>query len=245
MILFGLFFAALWAGMQNALAGGGSFITLPALMLTGMDARAANITSTLALFPAQVATGLTGHRDVAGAAGLSIKTMILISLVGGVMGAGLLLVTPAGFFARLVPWLVLFATLVFAWGSFSRRHSEAPRLGKTGAGFAQFLISIYGGYFGGGIGFLMLAALNAAGMNVKTAAATKNVLAGVMNASAVAIFAFSSAVHWAQAGIACAGAAIGGVAGGLVLKRTNEKVLRLAIVLIGVALTIGLFMRAP
>jgi uncharacterized protein len=245
MILFGLFFAALWAGMQNALAGGGSFITLPALMLTGMDARAANITSTLALFPAQVATGLTGHRDVAGAAGLSIKTMILISLVGGVMGAVLLLVTPAGFFARLVPWLVLFATLVFAWGSFSRRHSDAPRLGRTGAGFTQLLISIYGGYFGGGIGFLMLAALNAAGMKVKTAAATKNVLAGVMNASAVAIFVFSPAVHWVQAGVACAGAVIGGVAGGLVLKRTNEKVLRLAIVLIGAALTIGLFMRAP
>lgn len=245
MILLGLFLAALWAGMQNALAGGGSFITLPALMLTGMDARAANITSTLALFPAQVATGLTGRRDFSGAAGLSITALILISLVGGVLGAILLLVTPSGFFARLVPWLVLFATLVFAWGSFLRRQSVAPRLGKAGAGFAQLLISIYGGYFGGGIGFLMLAALNAAGMQVRKAAATKNVLAGVMNASAVAIFAFSPAVHWFQAGIACAGAVVGGVAGGLVLNRTNEKVLRLVIVLIGVALTVGLFLRTP
>src|ERR1700761_8184027 len=108
-MLFILFFAALWAGMQNALAGGGSFITLPALMLTGMDARAANITSTLALFPAQVATGFTGRHDFAGTAGLSMKALIIISLVGGVLGAILLLVTPAGFFARLVPWLVLFA----------------------------------------------------------------------------------------------------------------------------------------
>jgi uncharacterized membrane protein YfcA len=161
------------------------------------------------------------------------------------LGAVLLLVTPVGFFARLVPWLVLFATLVFAWGSFSRHQSATPRLGRAGAGFAQFLISIYGGYFGGGIGFLMLAALNAAGMTVRKAAATKNVLAGVMNTSAVAIFAFSPAVHWMLAGVACAGAIIGGVAGGLVLKRTNEKVLRLAIVLIGAALTVGLFVRAP
>ena len=245
MILFALFFAALWAGMQNALAGGGSFITLPALMLTGMDARAANITSTIALFPAQVATGLTGRSDVSGIEGLSVTALVMISLAGGVLGAVLLLVTPAGFFSRLVPWLVLFATLVFAWGSFVPRRSVGPQLGQKGAGLGQFLISIYGGYFGGGIGFLMLAALNAAGMQVRKAAATKNVLAGVMNASAVAIFVFSPAVHWVQAMVACAGAMIGGIAGGYVLKRTNETILRLSIVLIGVLLTIGLFVRAP
>ncbi|HEY1491214.1 MAG TPA: TSUP family transporter, partial [Steroidobacteraceae bacterium] len=113
-----LFAAALWAGVQNALAGGGSFITLPALMLTGMDARAANITSTVALFPAQLATGWTGRKLVAGAAGLSFRTLALVSLIGGALGAILLLITPPTFFARLVPWLVLFATIVFAWGSF-------------------------------------------------------------------------------------------------------------------------------
>ena len=196
MILAALFLAALWAGMQNALAGGGSFITLPALMLTGMDARAANITSTIALFPAQVATGLTGRSHVSGAAGLSVKSLIAISLVGGAAGAVLLLVTPADFFARLVPWLILFATIVFAWGSFVPRRTGGSRLGVTGTATGQFLIAIYGGYFGGGIGFLMLAALGAAGMAVRPAAATKNVLAGVMNASAVAVFVFSPSVHW-------------------------------------------------
>src|SRR6185437_14716107 len=99
-----LFFAAIWAGMQNALAGGGSFITLPSLMLTGMDARAANITSTVALFPAQVATGWTGRRSVEGAAGLSFRALVIISLIGGALGAVLLLVTPPTFFAHLVPW---------------------------------------------------------------------------------------------------------------------------------------------
>ena len=120
-----LFMAALWAGVQNALAGGGSFITLPSLMLTGMDARAANITSTIALFPGQLATGWTGRKLVSGAAGLSFRTLVIISLVGGAIGAVLLLLTPPSFFARLVPWLVLFATALFAWGSFAPRRDSA------------------------------------------------------------------------------------------------------------------------
>ncbi len=241
-----LFFASLWAGAQNALAGGGSFITLPSLMLTGMDARAANITSTIALFPAQLATGWTGRHNVSGAAGLSFGVLVAISLAGGALGAVLLLVTPPSFFAKLVPWLVLFATGVFAWGSFGpKRGAATAKLGRTGAMAAQFFISIYGGYFGGGIGFLMLAALTAAGLVLRNAGATKNVLAGVMNASAVAVFVFSPEVHWYQAAISCAGAVAGGIAGGLVLNRVNEKVLRVVVVLIGIALTVGLFIHAP
>ncbi len=240
-----LFAAALWAGVQNALAGGGSFITLPALMLTGMDARAANITSTVALFPAQLATGWTGRRQVAGVAGLTFRMLALISLGGGALGAVLLLITPATFFARLVPWLVLFATIVFAWGSFGPRRAAAPRLGSTGAACTQLCISIYGGYFGGGIGFLMLAALTAAGLVMRNAGATKNVLAGVMNASAVAIFVFSPEVRWLAALSASCGAIIGGVVGGLMLRKVNERALRTLVVLIGIALTIGLFLRSP
>jgi uncharacterized protein len=240
-----LFAAALWAGVQNALAGGGSFITLPALMLTGMDARAANITSTVALFPAQLATGWTGRQHVAGAAGLTFRMLALISLIGGALGAILLLITPPTFFARLVPWLVLFATIVFAWGSFGPRRATAPRLGRTGAACAQLCISIYGGYFGGGIGFLMLAALTAAGLLMRNAGATKNVLAGVMNASAVAIFVFSPEVRWFAVLIASCGAIIGGIVGGLMLQKVNERALRLLVVLIGIALTIGLFLRSP
>jgi len=239
-----LFLAALWAGIQNALAGGGSFITLPALMLTGMDARAANITSTIALFPGQVATGMTGRGQASGAAGLSFKALVIISLVGGVIGAVILLITPSGIFARLVPWLVLFATLVFAWGSFGPREQVQPRIGKPSAAVAQFLISVYGGYFGGGIGFLMLAALCAAGQAVKAAGATKNVLAAVMNASAVAVFVFSPSVHWLQAAIACVGAVLGGIVGGLVLNRLNEGVLRVLVVVIGLVLTVALFVKA-
>jgi uncharacterized membrane protein YfcA len=240
-----LFVASLWAGIQNALAGGGSFITLPSLMLTGMDARAANITSTVALFPAQIATGWTGRTLVSGAANLSFRVLVAISLLGGALGAVLLLVTPPLFFARLVPWLVLFATSVFAWGSFGPKRRGAPRLNRVGAAGAQFGISVYGGYFGGGFGFLMLAALTAAGLALRSAGATKNVLAAVMNASAVAIFVFSPEVRWFAALVASAGAIIGGVAGGLMLQKVNERALRVVVVLIGIALTIGLFVHSP
>jgi len=240
-----LFLAALWAGIQNALAGGGSFITLPSLMLTGMDARAANITSTVALFPAQLATGWTGRQLVSGAAALSFRALVIISLAGGALGAVLLLYTTPTFFARLVPWLVLFATLVFAWGSFAPQRTAGGHLGRTGSALAQLAISVYGGYFGGGIGFLMLAALTAAGLALRNAGATKNVLAGVMNASAVAIFVFSPEVRWTAAAIAGSGAIIGGVAGGLMLQKVNERALRVVVVAIGSALTVGLFLRAP
>ncbi len=241
-----LVLAGLWAGVQNALAGGGSFVTLPTLILSGLDPRAANITSTVALFPGQVTTGLAGIKKVSGAENLSFRALLIISLVGGVLGAVLLLATPASFFARLVPWLVLFATAVFAWGSFVRKPPKAGKgkaLSPLQAGGAQFIIAIYGGYFGGGIGFLMLAALTVAGLPVREAAATKNVLAAVMNASAVAIFIFSKDVHWLAATILGAAAMVGGLFGAWLLSRVNERLLRIGVVILGIALTVGLFVR--
>lgn len=236
--------AGLWAGLQNALAGGGSFVTLPALMLTGMSPLAANITSTVALFPGQVSSGLAGRDLVSGIGRLPFKALFILSLLGGALGALLLLNTPSTVFARLVPWLVLFATAVFAWGSFFRKPGQnAAHLGPVSAGLAQFLIAIYGGYFGGGIGFLMLAALTMAGMATRHAGATKNVLAGVMNASAVVFFVLSPEVHWIPALVLGAGALVGGLAGAWALHRVNERLLRMAIVALGAALTIGLFLR--
>jgi uncharacterized membrane protein YfcA len=237
--------AALWAGAQNALAGGGSFITLPTLMLTGMDARSANITSTLALFPAQIVMGVTGRKDAKAPPGVSFRALFIISLVGGALGGLILLATPPTFFARLVPWLVLFATAMFAWGSFFRKPvapgTEAipPRVEMA----IQFGIAIYGGYFGGGIGFLMMASLALAGLAVRNAGATKNVLAGVMNASAVAIFLFSNQIHWPQALVTAVAASIGGYVGARMLGSVNEKALRIFVVVVGVLLTVGLFWK--
>ena len=245
MLWIALFLAGVWAGTQNALAGGGSFVTLPTLILSGLDARAANITSTVALFPGQVTTGLAGRKLVSGAERLSFRALFIISLIGGVLGALLLLATPPSFFAHLVPWLVLFATTLFAWGSFFRAppHEDAPALGPIPAGAMQLGIAIYGGYFGGGIGFLMLAALTIAGLPVRTAGATKNVLAGVMNASAVLIFAFSRDVHWLKAAVLGIGAIGGGALGAWLLHRVDERWLRIGVVILGILLTIGLFLH--
>jgi uncharacterized membrane protein YfcA len=244
MLLALIFVAGLWAGLQNALAGGGSFITLPALIMSGMSPLAANITSTVALFPGQITSGLAGRKLVTGAGELPFWALFVVSILGGIVGGVLLLNTPSSVFARLVPWLVLFATAVFAWGSFFRKTGDAGmHIGPISTAFAQFMIAIYGGYFGGGIGFLMLAALTMAGVPTRNAGATKNVLAAVMNASAVVLFLTSPELHWREAIILGAGAMAGGLVGSWALHRVNEKVLRVAIVCIGIALTIGLFVR--
>ncbi len=240
-----LLIGAVWAGAQNQLAGGGSFITLPALMLTGMDARAANITSTVALFPGQVTGGWLGRAHAAGTASLGFRTLAVISLIGGVIGALLLLLTPSNVFAQMVPWLVLFATAAFAWGSFFRKASaegaDVKVLGKAPATTIQLLIAIYGGYFGGGIGFLMMAVLALGGAPVRTAAATKNVLAGVMNLTAVLVFLVSGEVRWLAMAVAMVGALAGSWLGAHLLRRVNERALRFVVVFIGIALTIALF----
>ena len=236
--------AAFAAGVQNALAGGGSFLTFPALLMTGLDPRAANITSAVALFPSQIATGVVGRRQAGGTASLNFSVLFAISLIGGALGAILLLATPARLFTTLLPWLVLFATVVFGWGSFFRRaDASAAHLGAIPAGVLQFAISVYGGYFGGGIGILMLAVLTLSGMALRNAGATKNILAAVMNASAVAIFMFSRDVAWRQVAVVAIAALAGGQLGAYALDRVNEKVMRICIVLLGVALTVGLFVR--
>ncbi len=198
----------------------------------------------MALFPGQVTTGLAGRRAATGTPSLSLKALFTISLIGGALGAILLLVTPVSIFAALVPWLVLFATVVFAWGSFFRRPQEtSTQAGPAAAGLMQFAISIYGGYFGGGIGILMLAALTLSGLALRNAGATKNVLAGVMNSSAVVIFVFSHDVAWKQVVVVAIAAVAGGQLGAYALQRVNEKVMRIAVTVLGVALTIALFVR--
>jgi uncharacterized protein len=246
MLAYGLLLlVALWAGIQNALAGGGTFITFPVLLSMGLDARAANVTSTIALFPGQVTTALAGRGHVAGNDRITIRELIVISLIGGAVGAGLLLLTPNSFFERLVPFLVLIATAIFAWGSFGRKPLDAQmHLSRNALIASQFTIAIYGGYFGGGIGILMLAALTAAGWQFRSAGATKNVLAGVMNAAAVAVFAFSRDVAWGDAAVLAVGSIIGGQIGAYLLARVNVTALRIFVIAIGIVLTVGLFVRA-
>ena len=143
-----------------------------------------------------------------------------------------------------MPWLVLFATVIFTWGSFRKKplHTASvvpvPLLAT-----AQFLIGVYGGYFGGGIGFLLLAVLTIAGQQVRMATATKNVLAMAMNALAVFLFAFSSQVEWLVALALATGGIGGGFVGNWLIHRLPEKIMRGFVVLVGIALTVWLFLR--
>jgi uncharacterized membrane protein YfcA len=246
MLMYLLLFAVgLWAGIQNALAGGGTFFTFPVLLMAGLDARAANITSTVALFPGQITTALAGRSQVAGNRQLTVRELIWLSLIGGIVGAVLLLLTPSRFLGQLVPFLVLLATAIFAWGSFRKRAPDPALHLRRGALMgAQMAIAIYGGHFGGGIGILMLAALTAAGWEFRSAGATKNVLAGVMNFAAVIVFAFSREVHWVDAAVLAVSAMVGGQLGAWLLLRVHVMLLRIFVIVIGVGLTIGLFVRA-
>ena len=239
-----LFAAGLWAGAQNALAGGGSFVTLPVLIASGLDPRAANITSTIALFPGQVTTGWAGRTLVTGAERLSFRALAAISLAGGIGGAFLLLATPPAVFAAMVPWLVLAATALFAWSSFGPKPKvDRPPPPAWVSATIQGVIALYGGFFGGGAGIMTLAALTLARMPVKNAAGTKNVLIGLANIAAALVFAFSGVVAWRAALAIGGGAMLGGYAGVIGLKRVPPLVLKIGVVAIGLALTVALFAR--
>lgn len=236
--------AGLWAGIQNAVAGGGSFITLPALMLTGLDARAANITSSMSLFIGQVTTAWGGRKGVARTPSLPLWAMALIAIAGGLTGAQLILLTPSRVFEDMVPWLILAATALFAWGAFGPKP-ENPRA-PTGAiltAIGLFVSSIYGGYFGGGNGIILVTVLAAAGLAIRPASITKNMMAAIINTAAAGLFLFAPEVVWAKAAVVGGAAIVGGAIGNMVLNRLNEKLLKLSIVVIGVALSIVLFLR--
>lgn len=240
-----LILAAFVAGILNAVAGGGSFIAFPALILAGMPALNANATSTVALFPGQFSSAFAYRSDIRSIEEFSITTFLVLSLIGGLLGALLLLVTPPHVFEELVPWLLLFATLVFILGNFAPAGATVHfRLGRRGVLTVQFLIACYGGYFGGGIGFLMLAALTLFGMrDIHAMNGIKILMGTMMNATAVATFVVAGIVHWPEAiGMAVA-SFIGGYVGVIGAKRVNPKLLKGFVAIVAVAMTIYFFLR--
>lgn len=242
--LFLIALVGLYAGTQNVLAGGGSFITLPSLILMGLNPLAANMTSCVALFPNQITSALAARDLLSDVGPVRFRHLFFVSCVGGAIGAWLLIVTPVKLFTHLVPWLVLFATAAFAWGSFRRKPLHTA---KSMPPFVlmsiQAAIAIYGGYFGGGIGFLMLTALTLAGLTIRPAVANKNFLAMAMNATAVLIFAFSDQVFWPAVLALGAGGVGGGFLGVWLMKWVPDKLLRGFVILVGVALAVWLFVR--
>jgi uncharacterized protein len=240
-----LIVAGFAAGAINAVAGGGPLITLPILIFAGLDARLANLTSTVALFPGQIATAHMARSALRPINGVRVSILLGINIAGGALGALLLLTTPSSLFAKLVPWLILVATAIYAWSNFSTQvRNETSRIGRFGFIAAQILISIYGGYFGGGNSFIMLALLTVTGLTARDAGQLKNLLIALINVAAACIFLLSSAVDYNKAILLGIGAIAGSMAGVSILHRLNETVLKIAVISIGATLTFWLFWSA-
>jgi len=244
--------AAFAAGLINSIAGGGTLVSFPALLWVGRDAVLANATSTVALLPASLAGVFGFRRELKGGA----RWVLLFgvpSLLGGVLGAALLLQTPSAVFARLVPYLILFATLLIALQEpIARRlrggddgEDESPS-GKWRAGAVvfQFFVGVYGGYFGAGIGILMLAALGLLGFSdMHRMNALKNLLAVGINGIAAVYFIASGAVIWSDVLVMTFAAIAGGYAGSQLAYKLGRRSVRFVVIGIGLVMSVSLFFR--
>ena len=236
--------AAFAAGMINSIAGGGTLITFPVLIWLGLDPKIANATSTVALWPGLFG-GLFGYRRELENSSRILFRLGLTSVIGGAVGAWLLIFTPSPLFARLVPFLILFATLLFmAQGPITRRFRVQPIVAEPkaswwiGAMVFQFFSSMYGGYFGAGNGILMLAAMGILGLtDINRANGIKNFLGICINSIAVLSFALSRLVIWPVAFVMAGAALVGGYAGAHIAVRVRQVIIRRAIVAIGFVIT--------
>lgn len=237
--------AAFAAGVINSIAGGGTLITFPVLIWLGLDPKVANATSTVALWPGLFG-GLFGYRRQLENSRTILLRLGTTSVIGGAVGAWLLIWTPSPTFARLVPFLILFATLLFmAQGTINRRlrlqpiTAEAKASWWLGAMVFQFFSAMYGGYFGAGNGILMLAALGLLGLqDINRANGTKNFLGICINSIAVLSFSLMGLVVWPSALLMAVAATLGGYFGARMAVRVDQANIRRAVVAIGFVITL-------
>lgn len=238
--------AALIAGGLNAVAGGGSFLTLPALVFTGVPTVTANATGTIALLPGYASAALGFRQDLKAPPGLSLRALTFISLLGGAIGAVLLVVTDDRIFRNLVPWLLLFATLLFAIGPALVRSAEGGRADNaspSGARASMMAISIYGGYFNGGLGILLLALFSLLGQtNLNAMNGAKNIVSVLLTSIAAVVYAWGGVVAWPQAFVMMIAATIGGYFGARIARHIPVPVLRAGIVATGLIMTVLFFL---
>jgi uncharacterized protein len=227
------------AGVMNAMAGGGTILTYPTLVFIGESAITANATSTVALWPGALSSMYGYRREMAEHVDW-LKTLLLPSLLGGALGAVLLLRTPVATFARLAPLLILFATFLFTLQGAVSRWTGSPHLaGRTPARLTlawlfQFSVGVYGGYFGAAIGILMLAVLGFLGLSdIHAANGIKNFFGMCINGVAAAYFIARGAIDWPAATIMIVGAITGGYGGARFARAIGRERARAAVVVIG------------
>lgn len=254
-----LFLVACLAGAVNAVAGGGSLLTFPALVWAGRDPIIANATNTVTLWPGSLAAAIALRHDLRGAERW-LALFVPPCVIGAVLGAWLLLRTPSHVFAAMVPYLILFATALFAvQGPLTARFGRplvaagvrgesvlpSTRFGVVLAALAfQFAVAVYGGYFGAGIGILTLAALGLIGFtDIHQMIGVRNLNAVWINGVAGLCFVAAGAVRWPDAIVMTVGQIVGGYAGAKVTRRLEPPLVRRAVVVIGIAMAASFFLR--
>ena len=243
------FVAAFAAGLINSVAFGGTLVTFPTLIWLGLNSVTANATSTIAIWPGTVASSWGFRRELR-ALESRLFALLVPSLFGGLAGAWLLRMTPPWLFDRLVPYLILFATLLFLAQEPVQRHlrtggaSHQSAKWLLGAGTFQLMVAVYGGYFGAGIGILMLAAFSVIGLTkVHEMIGLKVLLGGTINAVAVIYFIWNRMVYWPYAIAMVIGSSAGGYGGAVFARRLSGVTLRRIVILMGFALALLFFIR--
>ncbi len=238
--------AGLLGGVLNALAGGGTFVTLPALIAVGLPGTIANATSNVALLPGAGASALSYRRELAPLGGMPVATLAAITFVGGLVGSLLLVWTPTRVFDVVIPWLLLYATLILAFGRHAAGWLQARvTIGPRTLAVVQALLGVYGGYFGGGVGLMMTATYGLlAGLTPRAMFAPRTLMLAIANLAAAGIFVASGVVAWRWCLPMLVGAVIGGWAGAGIGKRLPPGVVRAGTLAVSVVTTIAFFYRA-
>ena len=245
-----LLVAGILGGALNAVAGGGSFVAFPALLLVGVPAIPANATNALALWTGVTASG-GAYRNRLDVPQRVLIPLLVTSLVGGIIGAFLLLRTPAHTFMRVLPWLMLGATLLFLFGKrlaegrASSVGHNASAAAIAGASIFELVVAVYGGYFGGGVGIVNLAMLAAVGMaDIHAMNALKSILGMAINGIAVLVFIARSAIYWPQGIVMIMGALVGGYFGAHYAQKLPQAWVRNFVILVGAGMTVYFFWKA-
>ena len=237
--------AAFGAGVLSTIAGGGTFLTLPALVFTGVPMVAANATSAVAVFPGYLGGALGFRRELSDYLPRQLARLVAITLLGGLAGSGLLLVSSNDTFSLAVPFLLLFATLVFLFGDPIRAWAAArSRATKPEGAIGLFLVSVYGGYFNGGLGIVLLALFSLWGMtDIHRMNGLKNALSFSLSAISVAVFALAGIVDWPKAIVMMIASSVGGYAGAPIARKIPKPLLIAIIAAIGFGMSSLFFWR--
>lgn len=238
-----VFLAGLIAGAMNAAAGGGSFISVPALIYVGIPSVSANMSSTIALYPGSLTSAWAYRGNFQAILNVSVKAMFLATLAGGFAGAVLLLLTPSSAFDKIIPWLLLLGSLAFALGPWlGRRLRQYYQPNSAFLIAAQFLLGVYGGYFGGAVGIMMMALWSILGLtDIRAMNAVKVVLVAAANTIAVLCFAFAGSVAWRETLVMLVAAALGGYLGARIALRLKPSQIRVGISIINFLITAAFF----